>query len=125
MIDSTDRAGFTLLEVLVALVIFAVGVLGLTVEAAALTRALARARHAEEVTSAAARRLERLRAGGCLARSDGREIVPQGAASLADLDWSWHDAGDSSYAIRLVVMPAPAPVRSLPPETLTAVIQCR
>lgn len=120
-------AGFTLLEVLVALVVFAVGVLGLTAEAAALARALARARRAEEVTAAAASRLERLRAGACRARTDGRAAVAFGGTTIADLEWRWNAAGDSSYALQLAVTPAavPAPQRPLPAETLRTVIACR
>lgn len=120
-------AGFTLLEVLVALVIFAVGVLGLTAEAAALTRALARARRAEEITAAAASLLGRLRAGACRARSDGRAGVPFAGTTIADLEWRWSAAGDSSYALQLVVTPAPVPLpqRPLPAETLATVIACR
>lgn len=119
-------AGFTLVEVLVALVVFAVGVLGLTAEAASLTRTLARARRTEEVTAAAASRLERLRAGACTARSDGRAPVVLGAATIADLVWQWSTTGDSIYALRLVVTPAPVPApQRLSAETLVTVIACR
>lgn len=118
--------GFTLLEVLVALVVFAVGVLGLTAEAASLTRALARARRGEEVAVAAASRLERLRAGACGTRADGRTPVVLGAATIADLEWRWSAAGDSSYGLHLVVTPASAPApQRLTAETLATVIACR
>jgi general secretion pathway protein I len=119
------RAGFTLLEVLVALVVFAVGVLGLTAEAAALTRALGRVRRAEAVMAAAQARLERLRARACSDRVDGSEAVTQGATAIADLRWSWSDAGDSTFALRLALVPAAAPIRPIRPETLLAVLSCR
>jgi len=118
-------AGFTLLEVLVALVVFAVGVLGLAAEAASLTGALARARRAEEVTNAATARLERLRAGACAIRTDGTDAVTQGSTQLARLQWEWSDAGDSTYRLRLLVAPALAPIRPLSPETLSTVVACR
>ncbi len=117
--------GFTLLEVLVALVVLAVGILGLTAQTAVLLRALARARRAEEITFVAASRLEQLRATGCLARSDGIESVRQGGSTIARLDWSWSAGSDSSYRLQLVVTPRPTPVRALPPETLAMLLRCR
>ena len=119
------HTGFTLLEVLVALVLLAIGLLGLTAQTASLLRALARARRAEEVTAAATARLEQLRATGCVARSDGSEPVRAGAGTIARLDWGWSADADSSHRLRLVVTPAAAPVRPLPPETLTLVLRCR
>lgn len=117
-------AGFTLLEVVVALVVLAIGVLALTAQTASLLRALARARRAEEVTTVAAGRLEQLRAVGCVARRDGSESVRQGASAIARLDWGWSAATDSSYRLQLVVTPRPAPFAPLPPETLTMVLSC-
>src|SRR3989442_12755067 len=110
--------GFTWPEVLVALVIFAVGMLGLTAETASLVRALGRARRAEEVTAVAGARLERLRAGGCGGCVDGSEIVRQGATPIAQLDWTWSDLGDSTYAVRIVVAPAPRLAPAFGPGTL-------
>src|SRR5712692_6330258 len=113
--------GFTLLEVLVALVLLAIGLLGLTAQSASLLRALARARRAEQVTTAATARLEQLRASGCVARAAGSESVRQGVGTIARLDWGWSADADSAHRLRLVVTPAAAPVRPLPPETLTLV----
>ncbi len=117
--------GFTLLEVLVALVLLTIGLLVLTAQTASLLRALARARRAEEVTVAATARLEQLRATGCVARTDGSESVRQGAGTIARLDWGWSPDADSAHRLRLVVTPAAAPVRPIPAETLTLVLRCR
>jgi hypothetical protein len=88
-------------------------------------RALARARRAEEVTTAATARLEQLRATGCVARADGFELVRQGAGTIARLDWGWSADADSAHRLRLVVTPAAPPVRPLPPESVTLVLRCR
>ena len=121
----TSARGFTLVEVLVALIVFAVGMLGLAAETAALTRQLARAQRAAFVSAAAATRLERLRAAACGTRADGAETVLRGGAKLAVLQWTWSNAGDSTYRVRLVSSPvAPATRGIAPPETLNALIPC-
>ena len=116
--------GFTLLEVLVALVVLTLGLLGLIAQTASLVRALARVRRAETITTAAAARLEQLRATGCIARANGGEVVRQGS-DIARLDWSWSAAADSSRRGILVVTPRATPLPSLGPETLTLVLPCR
>ena len=116
-------AGFTLLEVLVALVVLAFGLLGLCAQTASLVRALARVRRAETITAAAAARLEQLRATGCVARNDGTAVVRQGDA-IARLDWRWSAAADSAQLLQLVVTPRAMPLPALPPETLAMVLRC-
>jgi len=115
-------AGFTLLEVLVALTVLTLGLLGLIAQTATLVRALARVRRAETITTAAAARLEQLRATGCITRVDGGAVVRQGSV-IARLDWSWTAAADSSHQLRLVVTPEPSRP-ALPAETLTMVLPC-
>ena len=116
--------GFTLLEVLVALVVLTLGLLGLIAQTATLLRALARVRRAEAITTIAAARLEQLRATGCTARADGTQAVRQGAV-IARLDWTWSIDPDSAHRLRLVVMPQATPEPAFPPETLTMVLPCR
>jgi prepilin-type N-terminal cleavage/methylation domain-containing protein len=117
--------GFTIIEMLVALVVFAFGVLGLAAESAALTRLLARARRAAQVTAWASARLERLRAGACTARADGTETLSRGSATLATLQWTWSDGTDSTYRVLVVANPGlPAGPRARA-ETLGAVFTCR
>jgi prepilin-type N-terminal cleavage/methylation domain-containing protein len=113
-------AGFTLLEVLVALVILTLGLLGLIGQTATLVRALARVRRAEVITTAAAARLEQLRATGCGSRADGGAVVGSGAG-IARLDWSWSTAADSSHRLQLIVTPR---VAAQPADTLTMILRC-
>jgi prepilin-type N-terminal cleavage/methylation domain-containing protein len=120
----TRPAGFTLLEVVVALLVLTLGLLGLIAETAALVRAQARVRRSETITTAAAARLEQLRATGCIARADGGEVVAQGSA-IARLDWSWSTAADSARRVGLVLTPRATPLPAVPPETLTMVLPCR
>ena len=116
--------GFTLVEVLVALLVFAVGALGLAAETAALTRLAARSRRAVRVSLAAAARLERLQLGACDARTNGTELVMYGSSALAALHWSWSQAG-TGYEVRLVTAPGPLTMGpAAPAETLRAVVSC-
>jgi prepilin-type N-terminal cleavage/methylation domain-containing protein len=118
--------GFTVVEVLVALILFAVGILGLAAETASLTRALARTQRAAIASSAAAGRLERLRVTACGTPVDGVEPVLHHGTTLARLEWTWGLAGDSTPRVRLVTVPAgPAAHPLVRPDTLTAVFPCR
>jgi prepilin-type N-terminal cleavage/methylation domain-containing protein len=119
-----DR-GFTLVEVLVALVIFAVGVLSLTAETAALLRALARADRTARVSAAVATRLERLRLEACTGPRDGVEPVRRGTAPLALVRWAWTTRPDSTRSVIVTAEPAgAAAARLVRPETLAAVMGC-
>jgi prepilin-type N-terminal cleavage/methylation domain-containing protein len=120
-------SGFSLVEVLVALLVFAVGALGLAAETAALTRQVARSWRAARVSAAAAMRLERLQAGACATRSNGTELVMHGGSALAALHWSWSPAGTAGtgYEVRLVTAPGPLTMGpTAPAETLRAVVSC-
>ena len=112
--------GFTLVEVLVALVVFAIGALGVAAETAALTRRLAQERRLAVISEATTGRLERLRANGCRSRSDGIESVNYHTIPVAEIRWSWRDPGDSTYQVTLVT--APSGTRS---DTLSASVWCR
>lgn len=119
------RSGFTVVEVLVALVIFALGALGFAAETAALTRLLAHGHRAGVVSAAVTARLERLRASGCSFRSNGVETVRYHSAPLADVEWTWRDPGDSTYHLTLRIGPASGARAPVLIDTLHAVVWCR
>lgn len=127
IMTSSRYGGFSLVEVLVALLVFAIGALGLAAEIAALTRQVAHSRRAARVSAAAAMRLERLQAGACTTRSNGTELVMQGGSALAALHWSWSTAGAEGtvFQVRVVADPGPLTMgRAVPAETLRAVVSC-
>ena len=69
------RNGFTLIEVLIALVIFAFGMLALAATSAVAARDLAEANHRMRAQAIASNRVEQLRAGACgLSSMGGAEI---------------------------------------------------
>lgn len=64
------RDGFTLVELLVAIVILAVGVLGLAATASVVTRQMTGAVHQTVAANVAYSRMERIRTGNCVAMAD-------------------------------------------------------
>jgi prepilin-type N-terminal cleavage/methylation domain-containing protein len=77
-------SGFTVIEILVALLVLGVGLITLTGSSAVATRMLGLSRRTGFATATAERRLEQLRltarrsAAGCLALASGSASYPQG-----------------------------------------------
>jgi len=77
-------SGFTIIEILVAVLVLGVGLIALTGSSAAVTRMLRASRRTSFAAQAAERRLEQLRltarssALGCLSLASGTQIYPQG-----------------------------------------------
>lgn len=99
------RAGFTLLEVLVAALVLLTGLVGVATATAAALRTLADARLEEDAATRAGRRIELLRGTPCTTRSAGVDS----AGTLVER-WEVAPHGDGA-ATRLVVTVAP---RALP-----------
>lgn len=64
------RAGFTIIEIMVAVVILSIGILGLAATAAVVTRQMTGAVHQNVAANVAYSRMERLRTGNCVAMLD-------------------------------------------------------
>ena len=67
---ATDRRGFTLVEVMVAIVILSIGILGLAATAGVVVRQMTGAVHQSVASTIAYSRMERIRAGNCVAMKD-------------------------------------------------------
>jgi Tfp pilus assembly protein PilV len=103
------RLGFTLLEVLIAVVLIDVGLLALVAGSAVLIRQTADMRARNAAVRAAANRLQLLGAGACVARS-GTANGPLGIRET----WSVEVRGDSVRDVRdSVVYTAAATPRSV------------
>lgn len=79
-----SRSGFTLVELMVAMMILAVGVLGLAATAGSVTRNMAGGRRNTIAANVAASRLERLRANPCTTLTSGTDTV-RGIVSVWDV----------------------------------------
>lgn len=72
--DRRPRRGTTLVELLLALVVVTVGLLGLAGSAALVARELGASRREAAVTAAARNRLERVTSGPCRSPDDGTAV---------------------------------------------------
>lgn len=94
--------GFTLIEVMVAIVVLAVGLLGLASTSAQVTRMIARGQRSAAAATFGAQRLERLRATACSTRPAGSERLNHGPTWMATNAWSFTDAGNETYHVLVV-----------------------
>jgi prepilin-type N-terminal cleavage/methylation domain-containing protein len=84
---TTNRSGFTLVELVVAMVILTVGLLALLGTSALDTRSIMRERNIDLAAIYAARRLELLHINGCRHPVDSSETLMRGNDTLAVNSW--------------------------------------
>lgn len=114
-----NRQGFTILEVLIAIMVLTVGILGLTTTAALVTRMIGQGQRYSEVSTVAAERFERMRSRPCNTLSNGS--ATQGPYAL-----SWTvvtPATGNSRAVTVVVVSPTA--RGTRADTFATTILCR
>src|SRR3989475_3554184 len=80
--------GFTIVEVIVAIMVLTVGLLALVTSAALVTRMIGRGQRSAVAAQYAQRRLEMLRVSGCKSQAGGSEGVVRGAAAPGSRTWA-------------------------------------
>ncbi|HEX2717465.1 MAG TPA: prepilin-type N-terminal cleavage/methylation domain-containing protein [Gemmatimonadaceae bacterium] len=80
------RAGFTIIEIMVAVVILSIGILGLAATAAVVTRQMTGAVHQNVAANVAYSRMERIRTGNCVAMLDSSSTTPVTTRNVSE---SW------------------------------------
>jgi type II secretory pathway pseudopilin PulG len=114
----------TVVEVLVAIMIFSVVLLASAGSMMNVSRSLVRSRASERAARFAASRIEALRLTACASRIDGADTLStDGADWAATNSWTFTDAGRSTYRVRVVsrYRTGMASVRS---DTLETSISC-
>ena len=101
-----NERGFTIVEVLVAVMILTVGLLGLVTTAALVTRMIGQGQRQTEAAALAADRFEQLRSVPCAALADGSST--QGGFTVA---WRVAGAADSRDIDVIVTSPTPRGTR--------------
>ena len=97
----SKREGFTVIEVILAIVVFSIGVLALASTCGVVTRMVNRGENAEIGTGFGAERLERLRMTGCTSQAaGGPDTLKRGGGGWYAINtWSFADAGGGTWRI--------------------------
>ena len=91
--------GFTLVEVIIAILVLTVGLLGLVTSAALVTRMIARGHRSGVQATFAARRMEILRANACAAQVAGTDSLMRGGTTVDRLSWRFVNRGNSTWQL--------------------------
>lgn len=83
--------GFTIVEVIIAIVVLTVGLLGLVTTAALVTRMIGQGQRSAVAATFASQRMERLRVAACdpAQRADGSETLTRGGVAVATNTWTF------------------------------------
>lgn len=111
------NSGFTLIEALVAVVLFVIGVLTFVQTSALVTRLIARGTRAEKASVLAQQRIDILRATTCPLLAGGSDAV--GAVSRA---WTVTTVGNAQRILVTVSYPQPPSPNRV--DTVTTTIDC-
>src|SRR5437899_12309848 len=79
--------GFTIVEVIVAILVLTIGLLALVTSAALVTRMIGRGQRSAVAAQYAQRRLEMLRASGCNSQAGGSEVLMCTSTPVDSITW--------------------------------------
>ena len=94
-----QERGFTIVEVIIAILVLTVGLLGLVTTAGLVTRMIGRGQRSGAAAQFASRRLEQLRVTGCASHASGTETLMRGSQPLDSLSWRFVDVGTSHWQV--------------------------
>jgi len=101
-----NERGFTIVEVIIAIIVLTVGLLGLVTSAALVTRMIGRGQRSAVAAQYAQRRLEMLRVTGCSSQASGSEVLMRGSAPVDSISWrfvKWSIPNTSANNWQIVV----------------------
>ncbi len=100
--SASSKRGFTLVEVVVAMMIMTIAVLALASTSGLVSKMMTRGHNAEMASSFAMRRLDLLRMSGCAARTNGADTLYRGGTNWAAINnWEWTSPGNSVYRVKV------------------------
>jgi prepilin-type N-terminal cleavage/methylation domain-containing protein len=104
MKPNTKRNGFTIIEVIIAIIVLTIGILGMVTTGALITRMIARGQRTAEASAFAARRLERMRVAACVTaqRVNGSDTLYRGSTWSAFNTWTFTDLGNLNYRLKIM-----------------------
>jgi prepilin-type N-terminal cleavage/methylation domain-containing protein len=94
-----QERGFTLVEVIIAILVLTVGLLGLVTTAGLVTRMIGRGQRSGAAAQYSSRRLEMLRVSGCTSQASGSEVLLRGSQPLDSLTWRFVNLGNSHWRV--------------------------
>jgi len=99
-----NKQGFTIIEIIIAIIVLTVGVLGLVTTAALVTRMMGRGQRSAQASAFAARRLERMHVAACIPaqRLNGTDTLYRGSNWVSVNTWTFADAGNLNYRLKIV-----------------------
>lgn len=98
----SNERGFTIIEVIIAVIVLTVGLLGLVSSAALTTRMIARGQRSAVAAAFAAQRMERLRSAACQAQTNGVDTLYRGSQWVSYNTWTYTNLGNNTWQMRLI-----------------------
>src|SRR2546426_2047194 len=95
------QSGFTIIEIIIAIMVLTVGLLALVTTAALVTRMIARGQRSAVASMFASQRAEQLRPAACIPaqRVNGSDTLWRGTNLVAYNTWTFVDEGNLYYRI--------------------------
>jgi prepilin-type N-terminal cleavage/methylation domain-containing protein len=104
MNTTKNQRGFTIIEIIIAIVVLTVGILGMVTTAALVTRMIARGQRSAMATAFAARRLERMRVEACSVAGpvNGSDTLYRGSTWVSINNYTFTNVGNFNWRLKIV-----------------------
>lgn len=116
-----SERGFTIVEVIVAIMVLTVGLLALSMTAALTTRMIGRGQRSGVVAAFTQRVIEEQRLQACTVRNPGSQVLNRGGTQLAKVSWTWATASATTFLLQLSTTYVTAAGRQRTDQTETTI----
>ena len=99
--NARSEGGFTLVEVMIAIMVLTVGLLGLVGTAALVTRMIARGQRSAVTAAFTQRVIEEQRLRACTVRDNGFLDLNRGSTRLARATWTWTAPSATTFRLQV------------------------